>query len=99
MTDPRQLQVGFVVRAPLPNHPSRLRNALGRALVLTDPDEQDNTVCRLARLAVGSRSQVSFSTAFSTACENATNILQPDDTPSQSTPVVVTKNLLEKVTC
>jgi hypothetical protein len=43
MTDPRQLQVGFVVRAPLPNHP----NALGQALVLTEPDEQDNTVCLL----------------------------------------------------
>jgi hypothetical protein len=47
MTDPRQLQVGFVVRAPLPNHP----NALGRALVLTDPDEQDNTVCLLWEIA------------------------------------------------
>jgi hypothetical protein len=43
MADPRQLQVGFVVRAPLPNHP----NALGRALVLTEPDEQDDTVCLL----------------------------------------------------
>ena len=43
MTDPRQLQVGFIVRAPLPHHPT----ALGRALVLTEPDEQDNTVCLL----------------------------------------------------
>jgi hypothetical protein len=43
MVDPRQLHVGLVVRAPLPNH----LNALGRALVLTEPDEQDNTVCLL----------------------------------------------------